>query len=236
MPITADKSRAVLREKSVLAALPDAALDALIRRGRNVTYAKGASIYQRDDPGDSLMIILSGRVKITNVTAEAREIVLNFLGEGDLNGELAALDGQVRSANATALEETQALVLFRRDLIPVLEQHPAAMLGVIAALTAKVRSMSAALEHAALQMTARAASGLLRLADQHGETVADGTRIALKVSQRDLGNFLGLSRENTSRQLGRLREDGYIRMDGLQIVIVDRDGLEGCAEAGLDGD
>ena len=229
--MTSDEIRAVLKAKSVLASLPDAALDALVRRARAVRYAKGAAIYQRGDQGDSLMIILSGRVKITNITADAREVALNFLGEGDLNGELAALDGRQRSANATALEATEALVIWRRDLLPVLEQNPKAMLGIIEALAGKVRTMSSAVEHAGLQMTAKAAGALLRLADQHGRAAADGVLIDIKLSQRDLGNYAGLSRENMNRQLSGLRDQALIRLDGALIVILDREGLQLCAEA-----
>lgn len=229
--MSSDRMRDVLKAKSVLAALPDAVLDDLVRRARQVRFAKGAAIYQRGDEGDSLMVIVSGRVKIANVSADAREVVLNFLGPGDLAGELAVLDGKPRSADAVALEATEALVIFRRDLIPVLEQSPKAMLGVIAALAGKLRAMTAAVEHAGLQMTARAANALLRLADQHGQKVADGVLIDIKLSQRDLGSFAGLSRENMNRQLSELKEQGLIRLDGAQIVIIDRNGLAACAEA-----
>lgn len=231
MPMKPDDILEVLKAKSVLGSLPDSALDELIVRARTVRYGKGASIYRRGDDGDSLMIILAGRVKIANVTTDAREVALNFLGPGDLNGELAALDGKPRSADAIALEPTEALVLWRRDLIPVLERHPQAMLGVIEALAGKVRQMSAALEHAGLQMNARAANALLRLAEQHGREVADGVLIDFKLSQRDLGSYAGLSRENMNRQLGELRDMGLIRLDGAMIVIVDREGLAACAEA-----
>ncbi len=231
MPMTAEQIREVLRNKSVLAALPDAALDELVRRGQPARFAKGAAIYHRGDAGDSLMIILSGRVKIGIVTTDARDVTLNFLGPGDLNGELAALDGKPRSADATALEATEALVIWRRDLLPVIEQHPEAMLGIIEALAGKVRAMSSAVEHAGLQMAARAANALLRLADQHGRPTADGILIDLKLSQRDLGSYAGLSRENMNRQLGELREQGLIRADGAVITVLDRDGLEACATA-----
>jgi CRP/FNR family transcriptional regulator, cyclic AMP receptor protein len=192
--------RNLLKSASVLANLPDEALEALIKRARTVRFAKGAAIYQRGDPGDNLMVILSGRVKITNISADAREVGLNFLAAGDLNGELAALDGKPRSANATALETTEALVIWRRDLIPVLEQHPKAMLGIIAALAGKVRTMSAAVEHSGLDMAAKAAGALLRLAEWHGKPVSGGVLIDIRLSQRDLGNFAGLSRENMNRQ------------------------------------
>lgn len=229
--MNSDEIRATLKARSVLAALPDTALDDLLKRARHTRFARGAAIYRRGDAGDSLMIILSGRVKIANLTADAREVALNFLGPGDLNGELAALDGKQRSADAIALEATEALVIWRRDLLPLLELHPKAMLGIIEALAGKVRDMSAAVEHAGSQMAARAANALLRLGALHGRPVTGGTLIDLKVSQRDLGNYAGLSRENMNRQLALLRDEGLIRIDDAQIVIVDKEGLEACAQA-----
>lgn len=231
MTLKSEEVRSILREKSVLAPMPDAALDALVKKGRSTHYGKGAAIYQRGDTGDSLMIILSGRVKITNITADAREVVLNFLGPGDLNGELAALDGKPRSANATALEATEALVIWRRDLLPSLAEHPAAMLEIIAVLAGKIRGLSAAVEQSGLNMPAKAAGALLRLAAQHGVAGRDGVAIDFKLSQRDLGNYAGLSRENMNRQLAMLREAGLICTVGGDIVILDREGLELVAQS-----
>lgn len=226
MTLAASEIRSLLRNASVLSALPEAALEGLLIRAHTVRYSKGAPIYRRGDPGDSLMVILAGRVKITNLTADGREIGLNFLGPGDLNGELAALDGKPRSANATALEATEALVLWRRDLIPVLKEHPDAMLAIIGALAGKVRSMSIAIEDSGLDLLAKAAGALLRLCEQHGRAVEDGIRIDLRLSQRELGNFAGLSRENMNRQLGELRIAELIRVEGGEIVVLDLKGLE----------
>src|SRR5262245_7343399 len=95
-----DRIRPFLRNNTFFGGLPDAALDALIAKGHTKKYAKGDSIYRRGEPGDSLMVLLAGRIKITNINAEAREVVLNFLGVGDINGEIAVLDGKERTADA----------------------------------------------------------------------------------------------------------------------------------------
>jgi CRP-like cAMP-binding protein len=223
--------RAMLRAKSVIAALPDAALDKLISAGRVVEYAKGETLYHRGDASDSLMVILSGRVKVTNVATSSREVVLNILGAGDLNGELGALDGLQRSADAIALEPTRALLIQRRDIVPVLKAHPDALLGVLVALSKKLRQVSAMAEHNLLSMSGKAASGLIRLASLHGLETPSGLVIDVKLSQKDLGNFLGLSRENTSRELGRLKDLGLIKIDGNLIAIPDLDALTDYAEA-----
>jgi hypothetical protein len=106
---------AVLKTKSILAAMPTPVLEDLVQRGRRVTYSKGQQIYLRGDIGDSLLIVLKGRVKISNIAPTAREIVLNILGTGDLVGELGVLDGELRSADAAALEACEGLLLYRRE-------------------------------------------------------------------------------------------------------------------------
>lgn len=224
-----EQSRNILKSRSVLRALPPEALDTLVKRSRVARFGKGEMLYRRGDEGDSLMVVLSGRVKISNITDDAREAVLNFLGPGDLNGEIAVLDGKGRSADATAIEPTEVAIIYRRDMLPVLERHPEAMLGIITVLAGKLRLASAMIEHGLLQMAGKAARGLLRLAESHGRETRSGTLVDLKLSQKDLGSYLGLSRENTSRELGRLREAGLIKVDGGEIVIVDPEGLENWA-------
>ncbi|MGE0702273.1 MAG: Crp/Fnr family transcriptional regulator, partial [Hyphomicrobiaceae bacterium] len=187
-----DESRSVLKLKSVLGCLPDEALDTLVQRARPTRFDKNQMLYRRGDKGDSLMVLLSGKVKVSNITDEAREAVLSFLGPGDLIGEIAALDGKDRSADATALEPTEAAVIYRRDMLAVLEKYPQALLGIVAVLASKLRMTSAMVEHGQLQMARKAALGLLRLAEQHGREVDDGTRLDLKLSHRDLGSYLGL--------------------------------------------
>ncbi len=210
-----------VRNNTFLGALPEPVLLALAQRGHLKSYAQGQTIYQRGDPGDSLMLIVAGRVKITNVTTNAREVVLNFLGPGDVVGEIAALDGRERSAGAVALETTEGFVIYRRDLLGVLASSPEAMLEVIEVLCQKLRAASAIVEGNALEMTGRAAAGLLRLAGQHGRVTKRGVMIDMKLSQRDLGNYLGLSRENVSRQLSKLKDAGLIHCDEAHIYILD---------------
>jgi len=230
MSTPVERIRQFVSANTFFGSLPEARLDSLLRHGHVRKFEKGQAIYKRDDQGDSLMVILSGRVKISNVTADAREVVLNFLGPGDVNGEIAILDGRARTANAVALEDTEAFVVYRRDLLPVLSASPEAMLEVIQGLCEKLRAASAIIEHNALEMQGRAANGLLRLAQQHGKATKDGIRIDLQLTQRDLGSYLGLSRENVSRQLGRLKDRELIGIDGPHIVILDEAGLRAVAD------
>ena len=227
----ADRVGPFLKNSTFLGGLPDDALDALMRRGHIKKYAKGDVVCRRNEPGDSLMLVLAGRLKITNVNADGREVVLNFLGAGDINGEIAVLDGNERTANAIAIEDTEAFVVYSRDLLPIITAHPQVMLEIAQILCEKLRAASAIIEDNTLEMRARVAKGLLRLAQQLGRTSKDGIRLDLGVSQTELGNYLSLSRANVSRQLGQLKDAKVLRIQGAQIVIVDEKGLSEIAEA-----
>jgi CRP-like cAMP-binding protein len=226
-----ERTRPFLRSNTFFGGLPDAALDALIRRGHTKRFAKGETICRRGEPGDSLMVVLSGRVKVINTTADGREVILNFLGVGDISGEIGALDGNERTADAVALEPCELFAVHARDLLPTLTAHPAALLEIVQILCEKLRAASSIIEDSTLEMRARTARGLLRLARQHGRTSKRGVRLQLTVSQTELGNYLGVSRENVSRQLGILREANVIDVDASQIVITDEDGLAEIAAA-----
>lgn len=223
---------AFLKNQTFFGGLPDAALTALIRKGHTRRFAKGEVIFHRGDPGDRLTVIVSGRVKITNLNADAREIVLNFLEAGDVNGEIAVIDGNERSANAIALEDCEVLVILARDLMPVLTAHSDVMLEIMQVLCHRLRALTAVVEDGTLAMRGRVAKGLLRLAHQHGRTSRQGIRLELTLSQSDLGKYLGLSRENVSRQLRRLKDDKVITMEGARVIILDAAALATIAECG----
>ena len=225
-----ERVRPFLRNNTFFGSLPDSALDVLIRRGHSKRFAKGDVIFRRGDPGDSVMVVLSGRLKITNVTVDAKEIVLNFIGAGDINGEIAALDGRERTADVVGLEPGELFVVHARDLVPMLVAHPAALLEIVQILCERLRSTSAIIEDNTLEMRTRMAKGLRRLAQQHGRKSPNGIYLDLTLSQRELGAYLSLSRENVSRQLGWLREVKTIDVVGAHIIITDAGELEAIAE------
>lgn len=224
------QARSFLEASTFLGSLKPDALDQLVKRGHIARFKKGEVIYERGDEGDSLLLLISGKVKIFNTTIDAREVVLNFLGPGDVNGEIAVLDGRERTATATALEPSVAFVVYRRDLMPLLAQHPDTLVEIIQILCDKLRATSEIVEDSQRSMRGRAARGLLRLARQHGKKTKAGIEIDLGVNQRDLGNYLALSRENTSRQLGALAESGVVSTSGGALVILDERALNAIAE------
>jgi CRP-like cAMP-binding protein len=228
---SAGPPRSFLKDNTLLGGLPDATLDGLIRKGHRRRFAKGEIIYRRGEPGDSLMVILSGRVKIANVSADMREVVLSFLGAGEVVGEMAVLESKRRTADTVALEDTEAFVIPGRDLLAALRPNPQTMIELSQMLCERLRAASAIIEDSILAMRGRAAKGLLRLADQHGRRMRHGSiRIDLTLTQDDLGKYLGLSRANVSRQLRHLKDANVIKIEDAHVVITNERGLAELAE------
>jgi CRP-like cAMP-binding protein len=217
--LIADRIRAFLKQHSIFGSLPDSALSALVRKGRTKTYSAGEFICRREEQGETLMVIVTGWVKITNSNPDGKEIVLNFLGPGDTSGEIALFDGNGRSADVVALGATEVFIVYARDLMPLLAAHPQTLFDIIQSLCERLRVASAIIEDNSLDMRRRIARGLLRLVLQHGRISKEGIRVSLTLSQSELGAYLGLSRENVNRQLGHLRDANVIRNDGPQIII-----------------
>jgi CRP-like cAMP-binding protein len=230
----ASSIRQFLKSTTFLGGLADAALDALLRRGKVQKFSPGAPLCRRDEPGDTVMVIMKGAVKIANSNVEGKEIVLNFLGPGDTSGEIAVLTSIGRTADAIALENTEVFVLHARDLLPALAAHPQALLEIGQLLCDKLRDASVIIEDNSLDMRRRVARGLLRLARQHGRNSNEGIRVGLTASQSELGAYVGLSRENVSRLLRRLRDEGVIRSGRGQLIITDERALACIAGAGCE--
>lgn len=226
-----ERVRRALDANDVFGALEPEDLEKLIAYGVTRNFANGETIFQRDDPGESMMIVLSGRVKISNFTADGKEAVLNFIEPGQVFGEIAVLDGKPRTADATAIEATELFELQRRELIPFLESHPACAIRLIEAVCGKLRHTTRMVEDIMfLNMAPRIARGLLRLAEEYGRKRGSAIRLDFKLSQRDLGGYVGLARENINRQLRLWREDGLVTVQDGYITILDEEGLRAVAE------
>ncbi|CAH2604040.1 protein of unknown function [Rhodovastum atsumiense] len=197
-----------------------------------ITCGGGEVIFQKGDPGNSMMAVLRGRVKICSYSTEGRELVLNIIDRGGVFGEIALLDGQPRTADAVALEPTELLVLQRDRFMPFLAGNPELMARLFAVLCQRLRQTSEHLEDTLFrEAPSRLARGLLRLADSFGREVAGGMRIEIRLSQQQIGSLIGISRESINRLLSEWREDGTIAVTSGIIILRDREMLESIAAA-----
>ena len=140
---------------------------------------------------------------------------------------IALLDGKERTADATAMEACELLILERRDFVPFLEKHPDICLRLIAVLCERLRRTTEQVEDVLfLDLQARLAKTLLHLVDAHGRPVSNGVALGAKLSQRDLANMIGASRESVNRQLSLWEEEGLISRDRGAITILDSAALQ----------
>jgi CRP/FNR family cyclic AMP-dependent transcriptional regulator len=197
-----------------------------------VTYFKdfprNSLIFQKGDAGDSMMAVVRGKVKICSYSIDGKELVLNIISQGGAFGEVALLDGEARSADAVALEDTNLLILERSKYLPLLE--PPELLELIGVLCKRLRQTTAHLEDTLfLEAPARLARSLLRLGETFGKPAGEGARIDIKLSQGQLGSIVGVSRESVNKHLGRWEEAGYISRKSGFITLVDRHAIDGIA-------
>jgi CRP-like cAMP-binding protein len=206
-----DSLKFELKRNAFFSEYHDDELADLLSLAKTVTFKSRKQIFGQGDEGDSMFILLSGRVKISTFSSAGKECVLTFLGSGDILGEIALLDGGVRTAAAIVLEETRALQLFRSDFQSFITSHPRITLQIISVLCERLRRTDMFVEEVAtMQAGPRLARALLRLAERHGDESDSGAiKINMKLSQANLGAHSGLMRENVNRQL-KIWEDAQI--------------------------
>lgn len=210
----------MLRRVTIFEGLEAASLEQIDACLRPVHYPKDALIVGQDEPGDALFIIDRGRVKVALTSVGGREMILSIFKPGDFFGEMSLLDGQPRSANVTALEDADLLMLSRGDFIRHLENRPATALKILAEMSRRLRHADEIIGNLALlDVYGRVARVLIDLAQTEGETVDEGILIRERPTQQDLASMSGTSRETVSRVLSELQRRGYLSMQGRALLL-----------------
>ena len=190
---------------------------AVVRR-----LTRNESLIAAGDPGDSMMIVLSGTLKVCVTSSSGREVVLDYLGPGGIIGEIAVFDGKPRTADVIAMDAAELVVLQRRFVLPFLEKHPAAALRIIELLCDKLRRTNALVQDGSTGSKApKLARGILRLLEEHGVRDNDSVSIGFRMSQTELGNYVNISRENVNRQLREWEGAGLVEVARGHITVVD---------------
>jgi CRP-like cAMP-binding protein len=185
------------------------------------------AVFHKGDPGDRLYAILSGRVRINTVSRDGKEILLNILEPGEVFGEIAVLDGKMRTAGARAMVPTELVRIGRAEFLPFLERHPRLCLRLIEVLCERLRWTSDIIEDTIfLDIQRRLSKRLLTLIERQGRPVETGVKIDMKLSQEDLANMLGVTRESVNKGLRALEERDIISRQGRYIVVHDIEALK----------
>jgi CRP-like cAMP-binding protein len=228
----ADK-RALLKNTYLFGDLDGRHIERLAACIVSKSVPRTTSIFAKGDPGSSLFAICRGTVKISTPSVDGHNAVLNLISTGDVFGEIALLDGRPRTGEAVAVTHCELFVIERRDFIPLMREEPDIALKMIDILCDRLRRTTEQVENLMfMPLRGRLAKALLRLSEGDGRT---RERKAV-VTQKDLGNLIGMSRESTNRQLRMWEDQKWVRLERGGIVILSAKALERIAESDTEGD
>lgn len=230
---TFDK-QAILSEHYLFSGLSTEDVEAMLKFAKEKRYSARDFIFQKEDKGSCMMLVLQGHVRISVSSAEGKEIILNRLGAGEMFGEMALIDDEPRCADAIAEagEEVLLLIIYRRDFLAYLDQRPKVAIELLKVLCGKIRQASDLAESIGLlPIPCRLARLLNKLAEDNGEETAEGTQVNLDISQQEMGCLIGATRESVNKNLRNWEAQGLITQSAHAIVILDEDALDDIANA-----
>jgi CRP/FNR family cyclic AMP-dependent transcriptional regulator len=201
--------------------LTAAEIEAVAARAVTQHYARGTTILRKGDPATTTIVIVQGRVRIGLLTDEGREASWRVLGPGEVLGEIALLDGQDRSADATALEECVLLSVDNAHFLTLLRGSSDLCLRLMKTLCERIRRTTQSLEEAVLlDLPTRLGRQLQRMAEDYGVSTPQGTKINVRLSQSELAGLVGASREKVNRQLRQWEHEGVIANEHGYLVML----------------
>lgn len=220
---------AILTNHSLFGQLDVDALNRLASYSHTKSVKAGATIFERGDPGTSLFAVLRGTVKISNRSADGKDAVLNMIAAGGICGEIALLDGQPRTADAVAVSDCELMFIERRDFIPLVKQTPEIALKLIEILCSRIRHTSEQVEDLTfLDLPGRLAKTLLWLSARSGSSPAR----KISITQREIGQIIGMSRESTNKQLREWEEKKWVKLERGGVMVLELAPLSEIVSAG----
>lgn len=223
----------ILKKTKLFGGLDPEVLKQIAKQMRPVNYSSGQLIFERGEAGKDLYLVVSGRVRISVLSSEGRELSFGHPGPGDIFGEMAVFDGQPRSAHATAVSKVETMALSRAAFDQLLLAQPTLARAAIVFLCALLRQADDQFESIALhRIEVRLARFLLTLVkQQHGADPGRRPAVTFGLSQSELALHLGASRPKVNAALMLLEEREAIERDD-QKIICNCDLLEEIAEEG----
>ncbi len=217
-----------LRRIPIFCMLEPKILAILAEMTRTQHYHQGQIIFYRGDPGNAMYVLVAGSVELTLPSETGSEVLVARLRAGEHFGELAVLDGRPRYVSAVAVEPTQVLAIFRDTLLDFLRQHAEASLQITLSLCLRLRHITELLSDMAfLDLLPRLAKRLCEMADILHEAVAEAKDIY--ITQEDLAEMVGATREAVNKHLAHLRETGVIQTGRGHVRILRPDRLRAIA-------
>ncbi|WP_371174632.1 Crp/Fnr family transcriptional regulator [Buchananella felis] len=206
----------------LFADLPEDDLQALRAMMHETSLRRGENLFHEGDPGDRLYILQDGKVKLGHTSLDGREKLIAVLGPGEIVGELTLFDPGPRSTTASAVAPTHLLVLEHTALMAFIDERPALAKLMLRALAQRLRKTNVQLADLVFSdVPGRVAKALLDLADQFGSPTEDGMHVPHDLTQEELAQLVGASRETVNKSLAEFVSRGWIRLEGRAVTLLD---------------
>lgn len=211
----------ILQQIPLFSSLKESELDAIDRVSITKIFPKDKIILLEDEEGDTLFIIIKGKVKVTTYSESGKEVIFSILNAGDFFGEMSLLDGKPRSATVVSMEDAQIQLIRRTEFYRLLENHPRIALRLLEELASRLRKADERIESLAiLDVTGRIAGILLQFAEDRGIINNSEVIIKSRPTHQELANMVGTTRETVTRVLKQLEDKSYIMMAGKDVTIL----------------
>jgi CRP/FNR family transcriptional regulator, cyclic AMP receptor protein len=198
----------------------------IIKELEYVDVSRGEVIFAEGEPGDSLYIVLSGKVKVSRRAQDGRENMLAVMGPSELIGELSLFDPGPRTATALAITDTRLAKLKQSMLRPWITQHPEIALQLLHVLARRLRRTNDIVADLIFtDVPGRVAKNLLQMAKKFGAREGDRIRVTHDLTQEELAQLVGASRETVNKALADFVHRGWIQLQGKSVVVLDEDRL-----------
>ena len=217
---------AVLRNIPLFREFESAELEQIASTTMTQSFHKHEFIVREGDPGDRFYIILDGSVAVTRIASDGRETILSILKVNDFFGEMSLFDSSLRSASIKTLTDVTVGVIEEKEFLELLERNPRIGRYLVIALSQRLRAANQLIAATTSQdIRARLASLLLNLTQSFGEQVENGTRITLRLTNQEMANMIGTTRETVNRTLNRFWDERLIDMRTSHVVVVEPEKL-----------
>jgi CRP/FNR family transcriptional regulator, cyclic AMP receptor protein len=212
----------VLRQAPLFSSLDDEAADSLRASMSETRIGRGDVLFHEGDSGDRLYVVTDGKIKLGRTSADGRENLLAILGPGQMFGELSLFDPGPRSATATAVTPCTMVSLGHDELLRWLEDQPSVARGLLNQLAARLRKTSDVVADLVFSdVPGRVAKALLDLSRRFGRTADDGIHVHHDLTQEELAQLVGASRETVNKALADFAMRGWLRLEPRSVVLIE---------------
>ena len=212
----------VVRRAPLFTALDEAAAVSLRASMDTVKIAKGSILFKEGDDGEHLYVIIDGKLKLGTSSGDGRENLLSILGPGEMFGELSLFDPGPRTSTATAVTDAKLLSLSHEKVIPWLKQNPEVSLQLLTRLSQRLRRTNEAVGDLVFSdVPGRVAKALIDLGDRFGKITPEGLLVNHDLTQEELAQLVGASRETVNKALADFAGRGWLKLDGRSVLITD---------------